>query len=89
MNKTVTTHLSSQSKPDFELSTLYGSSQPYMLTAGWLSCCYSRRATTQYVTSAVRPLARSVRTKRRSKGGRGRRARSATNPLTGLGAKPL
>jgi len=56
MNKTVTTHLSNQSKPDFELSTRYGSSQPYMLTAGWLSCCYSRRATTQYVTSAVRPL---------------------------------
>ena len=58
-------------------------------TTGQLSCCYSRQALTQYVTSAVYTLATSMKWKRKKGKGerRGRRACSTISPYMGLGGK--
>jgi len=53
------------SKLEFKLDTRYRVSHAVAisrkLTAGWLSCCYSRWATTQYMTPAVCTLTESMR----------------------------
>ena len=84
-NKTVAPHLSS--KLNFEANICYGISQPmasHRLTAVWLSCCYSRLAMTQYVTSTV-PTFVGVW---EGKGGRGRRACSAVSLHRSMGQSP-
>jgi len=61
-NKTVAPRPSS--KLDFKFDTRYRVSHAVAsrtLTAGWLSCCYSRWATTQYMTPAVCTLTESMR----------------------------